>query len=110
MKANAPQESYGTLSETINGLVRIGYIHDFNLQEDCIICHQTKDALSPNDFQIDKVYRFEGDSNPDDQSILYAIASPKYSLKGILVNGYGISADDSTSKLIELLDTNKTKS
>lgn len=110
MHTNQPQESYGTLSETINGLVLIGYVHDFNLQEDCIICHQTKDALAPADFQIDKVYRFEGISDPDDQSILYAISSEKFGLKGVLVNGYGISADGATSKLIELLETNKVKS
>lgn len=101
------QKSYGTLSETINGLILMGYIHDFNIQEDCITCHQTKDTLSPEDFQIDKVYRFEGASNPDDQAILYAISSPNFNLKGTLVNGYGISSDAATSKLIERLETNR---
>lgn len=101
------KESYGTLSETINSLLLVGYIHDFNIQEDCITCHQTKDALSPNDFQIDKVYRFEGASNPDDQAILYAISSPNFKLKGTLVNGYGMSNNEATSKLIKLLETNQ---
>lgn len=101
------KESYGTLSETINGLVLTGYIHDFNMHEECVVCRQTNETLSPDDFQIDKVYRFEGESNPDDQSILYAISSPKFSLKGVLVNGYGISSDDNTSKLIEHLLTNQ---
>lgn len=100
------KESYGTLSESINGLIAVGYIHDFNIKEDCIICHQTNDSLSPEDFQIDKVYRFEGESNPDDQSILYAISASKFSLKGTLVNGYGISSDPVTSKIIEKLETN----
>jgi len=101
------QESYGTLSETINGLIKAGYIHDFNIQEECIVCRQTNDTLSPIDFQIDKVYRFEGASNPEDQSILYAISSAKFNLMGMLVNGYGISSDETTSKLIEKLQTNK---
>lgn len=107
MNTNQPQENYGTLSETINGLIRIGYVHDFNIQEDCIVCHQTNDTLSPDDFQIDKVYRFEGASNPDDQAILYAISSEKFNLKGSLVNGYGISSNDAVSKLIERLETNQ---
>ena len=101
------KESYGTLSETINGLVLVGYVHDFNIREDCITCHQTNDTLSPEDFQIDKVYRFEGASNPDDQAILYAISSPNFKLKGTLVNGYGMSNNEATSKLIKRLETNQ---
>lgn len=100
-------ESFGTLSETINGLIKLGYTHDFNIRDECIVCYQTNLILSPDDFQIDKVYRFEGASDPDDQSILYAISSEKYEIKGTLVNGYGISSDEVSSKLVEKLKTNK---
>ena len=102
------KESFGTLSETINALIKIGYVHDFNIHEECIVCHQANVKLLPSEFQIDKVYRFEGESNPDDQSVLYAISSPKFNYKGTLVNGYGISADEETSKVIERLLTNTT--
>ncbi|KVV15676.1 phosphoribosylpyrophosphate synthetase [Flavobacterium sp. TAB 87] len=108
MKQDNLKESFGTLSETINGLIRAGYIHDFNIQEECLVCRQNNVTLDPEDFQIDKVYRFEGASNPDDQSILYAISSPHFELKGTLVNGYGISSDAATSKIIERLETNTT--
>lgn len=106
MNENNLKESYGTLSETINGLIELGYTHDFNIVDDCIICHKTNVSLSPDDFQIDKVYRFEGASDPDYQSILYVISSIKHNMKGTLVNGYGISSDDATSKIIERLETN----
>ncbi len=98
-------ENYGTLSETINALVKLGYSHDFNIQDECVVCHQINVTLSADDFQIDKVYRFEGASDPDYQSVLYAISSDKYHVKGLLVNGYGISADPTSSKLIEKLET-----
>lgn len=100
-------ENFGTLSETINGLIKLGYTHDFNIKSECIVCHQTNIILSPDDFQIDKVYRFEGASDPDYQSILYAISSIKYDVKGTLVNGYGISSDEASSKLVEKLKPNK---
>lgn len=106
MNKDILNESFGTLSETINGLIKVGYIHDFNIHEECIVCHQINTVLSPDDFIIDKVYRFEGESNPEDESILYAISSTRLNLKGTLVNGYGISADEETSKLIEKLQTN----
>lgn len=102
-------KDYGTLSETINVLVKLGYAHDFNIKEECIVCHIENITLSSEDFQIDQVYRFEGSSNPDDQSILYAISSEKFNVKGTLVNGYGISSDETTSKLIEKLQTHKSQ-
>ena len=104
MKENL-KESFGTLSETVNGLAEAGYTLDFNVQEECIVCHQANISLPPEEFEIDKVYRFEGASNPDDSSIVYAISSAKFGVKGVLVNGYGISADERTSKLVEKLQT-----
>lgn len=53
--------------------------------------------MGADDFEIDEFYRFEGASNPSDMSILYAISSAKYNLKGALVNAYGTYADDSDS-------------
>ena len=107
MNQNILKESYGTLSQTINALIKLGYNHDFNIQEECLVCHQINKTLSPEDFQIDKVYRFEGETNPDDQSILYAISSEKFEIKGSLVDGYGISSDAATAKLIKKLRTNE---
>ena len=110
MNADLLKESFGTLSETINALIKLGYIHDFNIKEECIVCHNVNVKLSPAEFQIDKVYRFEGESNPDDQAILYVISSIKHGLRGTLVNGYGISSDKATSKIIEQLETHARNS
>lgn len=105
MKKDHLNESFGTLSETLNGLISLGYHHDFNIKEECLVCRQTNVTLSPEEFKIDKVYRFEGASDPEDASIVYAISSPKYNIKGTLVNGYGIYADDNSSELIKKLET-----
>lgn len=99
------RENYGTLSETISGLKSEGYTLDFNIQEDCLVCHQSHVVLAPDEFEIDRVYRFEGATNPDDQSILYAISSKNSDVKGVLVNGYGISSDAATDLLISKLNT-----
>ncbi|TDG34964.1 phosphoribosylpyrophosphate synthetase [Pedobacter changchengzhani] len=107
MNEDQLKESFGTLSETINGLLKLGYSHDFNIQDECLVCNQHNITLSPEDFKIDKVYRFEGISDPEDESILYAISSEKFNIKGTLVNGYGISYDENTAKLVAKLQTNK---
>ncbi|QHS56630.1 phosphoribosylpyrophosphate synthetase [Mucilaginibacter sp. 14171R-50] len=98
---------YGTLSQTINGLKAEGYTLDFNVQKDCLICHNTNTQLSPEEFEIDGVFRFEGESDPDDEAVLYAISSTKSDAKGVLVNGYGVSNDDASAALVQKLNRHR---
>lgn len=100
-------KSYDTVTEAMADLKKLGYTIDFSIltEKECLICHLTSTVLSPDDFEIDSFYRFEGDSDPGDQMIVYAISSKDNSLKGIVVNAYGIYADNSTSKIIKKLDT-----
>lgn len=95
---NAP-----TLSGTMTKLREEGYTEDFNLGFDRVHCRNEQLKLSPDDFQIDKFYRFEGESNPSDSAILYAISSNKHNVKGVLVNGYGIYSDALSDELVEKL-------
>lgn len=89
-----------TLSEITNMLKEQGYNIDFNLKESCIECSSNYLKIFPREFIIDKHYRFEGISDPADEAIVYAISSPKYNLKDVLVNGYGISSDKITYEMI----------
>lgn len=47
-------ESFRTLSETVNGLIKLGYTLLISIRK-CLICHRTNTILSPEEFQIDKV-------------------------------------------------------
>ena len=94
-----------TLVETLNKLKTEGFTHDFNIHN-----NQLKSGditLSPREFEIVKVYRFEGMSDPDDNSVLYAIRSLHHDLKGTFINGYGIYADEISEDLLRKLDTPK---
>ena len=95
-------EAYTTLSDALNGLKAKGYIHDFNLDSTGLQCKSLDCHLDPDDFQIDEFHRFEGPSNPDDISIVYAISSHE-GLKGTLVNGYGIYADPVSDEMVKKL-------
>lgn len=92
--------AYDTLSLAINGLKSRGFYTDFNLEENCLVCNNEK--FDVNDFEIVEFYRFEGDSNPSDESIVYAIESAN-GLKGILVSGYGISAEGMSAEMAKKL-------
>ena len=48
---------------------------DFNLNENCLVCHE--DKFDPEDFEIVEVYRFEGNSDPADEAVVYAMKATK---------------------------------
>lgn len=100
-------KSYTTLSETMNELRKQGYTEDFNLRQNCLECRNGQFQVFANDFKVDEYFRFEGESNPDDSSILYAISSDRYGLKGVLVNAYGIYSEPVTDAMLEKLDLRK---
>lgn len=95
-------KSYSTLSEAINDLKKRGYKEDFNLMPTCLECASLNLQLHPEDFKVDEFYRFEGMSNPDDNSIIFAISSSD-GLKGTLVDAYGLYAENLTEAMIRKL-------
>ena len=94
---------YISLADALEGLKKRGYVEDFNLKENCLECRARQLDIEVADFEVDEVYRFEGDSNPDDSSVLYAISSGKHGIKGVLVDAYGAYASELSADMIEKL-------
>ncbi|MBS3738674.1 phosphoribosylpyrophosphate synthetase [Mesohalobacter halotolerans] len=92
-----------TLSQQINELKKQGYTNDFNLDDDKITDKALDSSYLPDQFNVDKVYRFEGMTNPADNSILYAITTSD-GRKGLLVDGYGVSGGQISKQLQEKLN------
>lgn len=92
--------SYDTLSEALTSLKSRGYTLDFNLVENCLIC--SGKPYSVEEFEITEVYRFEGQTDPADEAILYAIESTD-GTKGVLVSGYGVSAEGMSAEMAKKL-------
>jgi hypothetical protein len=92
-------ESYDTLTEALQALRRQGYTEDFNLRPDCLYCAAHDLKLPPEGFQVDSLFRFEGETDPADQSIIYAISATGLDLRGVLVNAYGVYADSVTAAM-----------
>ncbi len=103
-------KDYGTLSQAINKLkLEEGYEYDFNLLDEKLELKNEKETYDVDDFNVDKVLRFEGASNPDDNAILYAI-STKNGKKGVLVDGYGISGGQISKNMMNKLDLRQNRS
>lgn len=90
--------NYDTLSEAINDLQLRGYTYDFNLEPKCLKCSSLELQIHPEEFNVDELHRFEGMSSTDDNSILYAISS-KNGLKGLLVDAYGVYAENISEEM-----------
>lgn len=96
--------SYDTVTQAVNDLKKRGYTMDFNLTENCIVCHEEK--FNPAEFEITEVYRFEGDTDPADEAIVFAIESSN-GLKGVLVNAFGVYSEPMSDEMIKKLSFHK---
>lgn len=100
-----PRHHYDTLSEAVNDLLKRGYTTDFlvSSEKDCLLCRDGSQELSPEDFEIDEVYRFEGMTDPADESIVFAISSESKGIKGMVINSFGADFGYRSSRLVEHL-------
>jgi hypothetical protein len=101
--SNIFMESYDTVTNALKGLKAKGYTLDFNISFDTIKCDEHNICLNPNEFEIMETYRFEGDTNPSDEDVVYAIESKDGSIKGTMTSAYGIYADTVHADMIKKL-------
>ena len=93
-------KQYNSVIEALESLKQRGFIYDFNLDEKKVCAPDRKSSYTSEEFKIVEVYRFEGQTNPSESSVVYAIQSDKYNLKGFLVNAYGMYADTHSTELV----------
>ncbi|MDF2386892.1 hypothetical protein JMG10_35850 [Nostoc ellipsosporum NOK] len=93
--------TYDTVSAATNGLRQRGYTLDFNASENCLICEGEK--YKAEEFEVTEVHRFEGNSDPADEAVVYAIEGNR-GHKGVLVTGYGISAEGMGAEIARKLE------
>jgi len=86
---------YATISEAIEKLKTQGFTLDFNLQQNRLKVGEQD--YTADEFEIVDLYRYEGPSDPADEATVYALAN-KSGLKGVLVTGYGATADDEAAE------------
>ena len=99
----------GTLSETLNMLrTNFGYEEDFNLLDEKLKSETERKEFLSDEFIVDKVYRFEGPSNPGDEATLYAISTSS-GRKGVLLDGYNYSSGQISEELLKKLDLKKNR-
>lgn len=96
-----PIYHYATVSEALEQLNRKGFIHDFNLLDEII-------QDDPYRFEIEHVYRYEGDSNPDDEAVVYGITT-NLGKRGVYVAGFAANSENIAAAILAKLCIDENK-
>lgn len=79
-----------TLSMVTESLRKKGFKASFVAEtSDMIKCVETEKNYAPSDMKVVKLHRFEGESDPGDNSIVYAVKCND-GKKGVIIAAYGM--------------------
>ncbi len=95
-------EAPDTVAEAVELLASLGYTADLNVYTDGLGTAEEADRFPFAESTIDFTFRFEGVSNPDDESIVLGITCPD-GVRGVIVSAYGPAADPDEAALLRLL-------
>ncbi len=96
------QYKYADTETALEDLKQKGYTIDFNADSEAII-------KNPGAFKIMYIYRYEGMSNPDDESTVYGIEDLDHGHKGVFVAGNLSFNEDGAAKVLIQLEIDGRK-
>ena len=88
-----------TLAGAIEQLARRGFTESLSVVGNRLRGVETRKTFRPEDVVIREYRRFEGVSDPDDMSVVYAIEADG-GLRGTLVDAYGVYSDPAVSAFV----------
>lgn len=98
-----------SLALCLNRMVLDGYEDDFKVNEEGELTSlKTDKSYTPEQVNVINFFRFEGQSDPNDNTIMYAIETSD-GLKGTLVDAYGAYADQKVSEFFKQVENIQKK-
>jgi len=97
------QKDLNTMVDCVNALVLQGFNENFKATEKGLQSLSSKITYKPEEVKILNFYRFEGNSDPEDNSILYAIETND-GKRGTLADAYGPYSDSHVTKFIQQVE------
>lgn len=89
-----------SLSYCVNKFNQQGYKENFQATEEGLQSLETHKKYNPDDVHVVNYFRFEGVSDPADNSILYVIEMAD-GAKGTLVDAYGAYSDANVEEIMK---------
>jgi len=83
-----------TVTEAVQRLDAEGYDTPVHLLDEGVLRFSGAEEPCPIDeVAVEQVFRFEGDSDPGDEMIVFGVLYPRCQLRGTLVSAFGPAAD-----------------
>jgi hypothetical protein len=82
-----------TVVEALRLLKHDGYEIEFQLVDGSLVCDADDRACPASDVEVERVYRFEGPSDPGDEMIVFGLRDPVSERRGVLASAFGSAAD-----------------
>ena len=99
-----------TLTYCVNKAVKDGYVKNFKINDRGLCTEDSDTYYHPGQIKVSNYFRFEGQSDPGDNSILYVMETDD-GIKGTLIDAYGAYADPKVNKFMqEVEELNKKTS
>src|SRR5689334_7484931 len=105
-EANDRHTNMTDMEKCLNKLEANGYTDQYKVEKGKLHDLSNDKKYKPKDVKAVNFFRFEGITDPDDMSILYAIETSD-GRKGTLVNAYGLYSDDDTDEFMKQVEVNK---
>ena len=97
-----------SLASLTNKMVLKGYDDDFKITDNGLKSLRTDKTYQPDQINIINFFRFEGQSDPNDNTIMYVIETSD-GLKGTLIDAYGPYADRKLAEFMNQVESIQKK-
>lgn len=99
------QNSYESLSLAINALTKAGFTDGFKAVGTKFIATNSDNKYLPSELSIVHTYRFEGMTNPQDDSIVFGVEADD-GVKGTLVMSYSSKHNQNVELIKQIPEAN----
>jgi hypothetical protein len=89
-------------TEALRFLAEAGFTVDFSLAA-AVFCPACDLSHPPERLVVRHTFRFEGDTDPGDESIVLGLECPECGARGVVVSAYGPDADPDLLAVLERL-------
>jgi hypothetical protein len=102
-------KTYESIIDALTDLKERGYTLEFIREPLCLYCYVFDLWLTPEQFNVDEIHRFEENSDPGDNAVVYAISSYT-GMRGTLIDSYGVYAEYVTFEMARKFENNYQRS
>jgi hypothetical protein len=99
-----PDADVDSVVEAIAALRDAGYSADFEVEAGGLVrCAECGDLHPAEELTVGATYRFEGESDPDDEEVVFGLICGHCGQRGVLVSAYGPSASEDEAVVVTAL-------